>query len=713
MEQIIFTNSKQDMLYQLEHPRPDMRDKTRWWWYGCAVEKSEICRELDFMKEAGIGGVELQILYPVQPDSKEKNVKNQFYFSPEYLQAVQFAQQEAKARGMQFDYTLGSSWPFGGPFVTEELSASNVIPYSIEVKGPCRFSYDFTTRVYGECVGCVMGRMKDCEMIPESIVDLTEDIADKYLFRWEWGKELKDVEIPPGNHKIVLFMINDKKQMVLKPLPGGEGMIIDHNRKEAARMFFEQAGTPIAEYLGEGSVSDYFCDSIEVFGQNWTKIIYEEFKTRRGYELRPYIYALWGEVKGMTDQIRYDFHKTLSELTVEYFFEEMTRWCHEQGARSRIQAHGTWGDVLKAYGAADIPEGETFSEFDKYEVNTIHRKLASSAGHIYGKAVISNESFTWLRFPRFIVTPEQIKAAADAIFLDGMNQIVNHGYSYSPKENGKLGQPFYASSQINHTNTWWPHFKHISLYINRVCDFLQRGKTKVNLAIYLPQHDIWAENPLSDIHMCMKIEERISTALADTIHKEGYWFDYVNDDVLEHFETYEYEALLLPQCERIPVETAMKIERCAKMGIPIICVGRVPDKCCGRIGYDEGTRKIREILHTLLQEKKCTLLTEQMEDVRNGLGEILTPDVRITRNKGTIGYVHQVNGEEHIYFIVNISSKYQSEKIIFTNQRNEFAVYDPMTAKEKKVEAKSTTLSGTSVELTFEPFQSVLFNFRI
>ena len=57
-------------------PAEDARGMTRWWWYGCCVEEAEICRELDYMKEAGIGGVELQILYPVTPDDEEKGFYN-------------------------------------------------------------------------------------------------------------------------------------------------------------------------------------------------------------------------------------------------------------------------------------------------------------------------------------------------------------------------------------------------------------------------------------------------------------------------------------------------------------------------------------------------------------------------------------------------------------------------------------------------------------
>ena len=67
--------------------------------------------------------------------------------------------------------------------------------------------------------------------------------------------------------------------------------------------------------MGPGKIQSFFCDSLEVFGQNWTDIIYEEFKNRRGYELRPYPYALWGEVGDCTAQVRYDFNQTLAELT--------------------------------------------------------------------------------------------------------------------------------------------------------------------------------------------------------------------------------------------------------------------------------------------------------------------------------------------------------------------------------------------------------------
>ena len=709
MEQLFSSNS--EIRRQLLQPRPDTRDHTRWWWFGCAVEHGEICRELDCMAAAGIGGVELQILYPLRADDPEKGIQNRFYLSPGYFEAIKFACDEAHRRGLQFDLTLGSSWPYGGPFVSEEMSAADVIPYTIDVQGPRLFSYDFTTRIYGECVGCVMGKMEKGEMLPETVRDITDQVQIKYLFGWEWGKELRGVEIPKGTYKIVIFVISDKKQMVLKPLPGGDGMIIDHNRREALREFLKYGGDPIVEHLDGSHIDNFFCDSIEVFGQNWTKILYDEFRRRRGYELRPWLYALWGEVRGMTEQIRYDCQKTLAELTVENFFSAYTQWAHEKGSLSRIQAHGTWGDILRAYGAADIPEGETFSAFDKYEVNTIHRRLASSAGHIYGKPLISNESFTWLRFPRFIVTLENLKAASDAIFLDGMNQIVNHGYAYSAPENGKPGWAFYASSQINHANTWWQDFPELSRYMNRVCDFLRRGKTKVKLAIYLPQHDIWAENPLSDLHMCMKLEERMTTAVVDAIQKAGFWFDYINDDAAERLDELGYEAVLFLECDRMPVQTARAFQRYAQTGHSLICRGRLPSLGCGWMNYAEKTAEVSGIFQELASQGRCVVTADENAAMLEALRAVMTPDVEMTCRPDAIGYVHQIMPGQDIYFLANITPDACQESVLFHGQNKPFSVFDPMTAREKPVENARLSDDDTEVTLEMEPFQSLIFIF--
>src|ERR1051326_7700642 len=54
------------------HPPDDSRIMMRWWWFGTAVEKPELERELRTMKEGGIGGVEIQPVYPLVLDDPDR-----------------------------------------------------------------------------------------------------------------------------------------------------------------------------------------------------------------------------------------------------------------------------------------------------------------------------------------------------------------------------------------------------------------------------------------------------------------------------------------------------------------------------------------------------------------------------------------------------------------------------------------------------------------
>jgi hypothetical protein len=90
---------------------------TRWWWFGGAVTPDEITRELTLMKEAGLRGVELQPVYPVEVDDPQRGVRNIRYFSQDWFDCLRHTAKEATRLGLQFDFTLGSGWPYGGPFI--------------------------------------------------------------------------------------------------------------------------------------------------------------------------------------------------------------------------------------------------------------------------------------------------------------------------------------------------------------------------------------------------------------------------------------------------------------------------------------------------------------------------------------------------------------------------------------------------------------------
>src|SRR5215472_16916942 len=117
-------------------PPADARPMVRWWWFGPAVVKPEIARELDRMHEAGIGGVELAAEYPLSLDDAAKGIVNLRYGSPEYVDLLRFANEHATELGMRVDLTLGSGWPYGGPDIPIDLAAGRLRVVAVALPSP-------------------------------------------------------------------------------------------------------------------------------------------------------------------------------------------------------------------------------------------------------------------------------------------------------------------------------------------------------------------------------------------------------------------------------------------------------------------------------------------------------------------------------------------------------------------------------------------------
>ena len=146
-------------------------------------------------------------------------------------------------------------------------------------------------------------------------------------------------------------------------------------------------------------------------------------------------------------------------------------------------------------------------------MNLRHRRLASSAAHLYGKPLASSETYTWLRTPLYTTALEMMKPATDAVLLDGLNHIVNHGYAYSPPQAGEPGWPFYASTEANHTNTWWRHYPHLARYVQRACAPLQKGVSINRVAVYFPVGDLFARFGAGGLHIDVEAEAGIDARL--------------------------------------------------------------------------------------------------------------------------------------------------------------------------------------------------------
>jgi alpha-L-rhamnosidase len=214
-------------------PSQSAKPLTRWFWFGGAMTREEITRELTFMQEAVIGGVELQPVYPLEVDDPERNIRNVRYFSREWFDLLRHTAKEAQRLGLQFDLTLGSGWPYGGPFIPENLAARRLRVLTTHFGGPGELFWDLSPQITWEFG---VEKVLAAPLLPTGQLDLhkVENLSQQVkpvlkLSGGVFGYEVRWTA-PEGLWLIMAFLNSPNHMLVKRPSLGMEGYVVDHLR---------------------------------------------------------------------------------------------------------------------------------------------------------------------------------------------------------------------------------------------------------------------------------------------------------------------------------------------------------------------------------------------------------------------------------------------------------------------------------------------------
>jgi hypothetical protein len=321
-----------------QHPPDDARIMMRWWWFGSAVEKPELEREMRTMKEGGIGGFEVQPVYPLTLDDPQAGLKNLPYLSPEFLDALTFTGQKARELGMRMDLTLCSGWPYGGPHVPISQAAGRlrvdrvpVAANAVEVKAP---------------------RIGEGEKLFALFIGSGQD------FRPVADISGDPIHIPagPGGRTALFFISSRTRMMVKRAAAGAEGFVLDHYDRSAIDAHLNIVGEKLLGALAKTPPYAVFSDSLEVERSDWTPNFLAEFQKRRGYDLTPYLPAIAGiDIGPKGADVRHDWGLTLTELANENYLTPIREWAWRHGTLFRSQTYGTPPVSLSSNALADLP----------------------------------------------------------------------------------------------------------------------------------------------------------------------------------------------------------------------------------------------------------------------------------------------------------------------------------------------------------------------
>ena len=661
---------------------------TRWWWLGSAVDKPNLSRQLEDFASNGLGGVEICPIY----GALGTEARDLQFLSPPWMAMLAHTTTEAKRLGLGVDMTTGTGWPFGGPQVSPDIASAGLTLLRRQASGGTRINLTLPA-----------GDLQCLRAYPASgaAIDLTAMAEHGHL---DW--------LPPaGSWEIIGVFSKSPIQKVKRAAPGGEGNVLDPFSAAAMTRYLAPFEAAFGNFTAPMPRAQ-FHDSFEYYAADWTPALFATFLSARGYDLRDVLPAFAGLGDADTiARVRADYRETLGELHLAYL-QRWHEWAKSKGGIIRNQAHGSPGNLLDEYAAAEIPETEIFRHVDENQIPML--RLAASAAHANGSELVSAETFTWLD-EHFQVTPEKLKEAADFVFLGGVNHIFFHGIPYSPADVAWPGWLFYASTHLGQNGGLWRDLAAFTGYLQRCQSILQQGEASGDVLLYYPSHDLWHNDqeklPLFTVHnqdAWLRPTPFYRTAME--LWQSGFSFDYASAAMMERASVrdgkvilggHAYAALVLPGVKHLPPATLKALLKLNAEGATLIVQDGWPADVPGFHRQLERRAELLELeagaTATVIQASSSILPALAGLGVRHE-----------TMTAAGLRFVRRSHAEGYHYFIVNRGDTSFDGVLPLAVPFRSAVVLDPWDASRTGTAMPQPCGQSTGIALRLAPGQSII-----
>ena len=621
------TLSTEQLYAAFQQPPSEYRPFVRWWWNGNKVEADELVRELHLLKEAGMGGVEINpIAFPSYCDSIGK-VSLQ-WLSPEWIDMLKVCFEEAKRLDLTCDLLVGSGWPFGAEFLKKDEQAQIVVNYAETVTGPVTLTL-VRDSICKKAMPKVSSPYQDNtkELMLLRLYPNPATSVDEGIDVWQTDSVFT-IHVPEGEYTLAALVKINGFLEVINGAPGAAGPVLDHFNTEAVQRYLLNMSEKIESQIGplKDHIRALFTDSMELEGANWTTGMAEEFMKRYGYDITDYLPFILFKIGSMGSALnydpvvpvtetfqqeiqraRYDFEDFKAQLMMERFTAPYIQWCQGLGVKARAQAYGRGLYPLENAMGYDIPEGESWTtnwlkhkpgeemsetDYRRGRAYTMVNKFVSSAAHLAGNRMVSCEEMT-NTYTVFNMTLEQLKIGGDQSAISGVTHSVFHGFNYSPN----LEVPFPGwvryGAYYSENNPWWPYFKIYNDYKARLSYALQHGTYYADIAILNPENDMWSTLGMQNEPFPNTTRAPYKTLIWEAINQCGGGVDYVTENIIKQseikdgqlcFNKRQYNTLLMIDVESVHPETAEQLLRFVQGGGKLICIDTIPYQSLGLSG---------------------------------------------------------------------------------------------------------------------------------
>jgi hypothetical protein len=487
-----------------------------WWhWMGGNFSKEGITKDLEAMKESGIGGATIfNITSSVQESHfpiENNPWPGQTFRSEAYWDAMKHTMKEAKRLGLKIGLhgTPGYSVT-GGPWITEEQGMKALISSKTIAEGgktldivlprpelpeftgyDSRYTENYQPRkasLYWDIT--VMAVPDRPEASVDDVIEISRYMDAEGRLRWP----------SPPEGKWLIYRYGYAPTMAHPhPLPDdiiGKALEVDKMSRADNIHHWQQLLEPLEQQIGEyfGDTFVYvWVDSYEAGAQNWTAGFREAFIRIKGYDPMPWIalyqyrnkkelehrFSAWhspGFESDMPDLKIFikDYGDVVNRLFIDNGWLTAKEMLHKRNLKLYWEPYG--GPFSNYEGAmlADIPVGEFWSS-----EKTVHKNPGILKAAVeFNKRIVAAEALTGRPvFSRYNEDPAFLKHTVDGGYANGYNLYFLHHWVHQPfddKYQPGMGMGWWGT-HFGRYQTWYKPGKAFFTYMARCQMLLQQG----------------------------------------------------------------------------------------------------------------------------------------------------------------------------------------------------------------------------------------------
>jgi hypothetical protein len=763
-----------------ETPPAEARLRCYWWWLNSMATNESITRDLEQMKAKGYGGASIVDAGSSNYAVAYKTKAGPVFMSPAWMELYKHAVKEAQRLGIELSVNVQSGWNPGGPTITPELALKKIVYSELIVEGgqhiqvalpqpASKLAYeDIRVQAFKQPV--TNFPLKDSAIKNWGIKSFNQYFGSRgtyplYKLREEDPGDEKKAGIK--KEEIIDLMANYKNGVLTWDAPEGtwtiirygytctgavtstssdgwSGLSLDHLNPRAFEKFSDDVILPLITTAKAAGNSVHFLqtDSWEMGNVGWTNNFPAEFKKFRGYDIFPYLPVLAGRIVESADQSNrflYDYRQTIGDCIAAYHYQLFSNLAHANGMGIHPESGGPHSapvDALKVMAISDFPQGEFWATSNTHRIKDDERlvvKQSASVAHTNGKRWVAAEGPTTIG-PQWERAPRELKANIDRVFCSGVNRIVWHTFTSSPKEFGLPGNEYFAGTHLNPNVTWWKQAGDFISYLNRCSYLLSQGLFVADVLYYygddVPSF-VFVKEDIRDLAFGHDWDKCSKDVLLNKVS--------VKNNKLFFRDGMSYRLLVLPNENAIDLAVLRKLEALVKAGLTII--GPRPVKTNSLTNFPAADKSIDAIAARMWGAIDGVTITENKygkgkvifgKDVKRVLKEMkVMPDLAFTgaNEKTALDYIHRTGKGMDIYFLANrfgkkgindfefrydpsLPDRYEQVECAFRVSGMVPELWDPITGRIQEIVTWREENGRTFIPLYFEPEGSKFIVFR-